>query len=232
MGFSGDFEIAILIFSCSILILQEEVEPSPEVHFEPVVKLEEQDVQTGEENEDTLFKMRAKLFRYDKPTKEWKERGTGDVKFLQHKDTKNVRLVMRRDKTFKVCANHLVTPGVPLTPNIGSDRSWVWTVATDVSEGTPEQQTLAIRFSNSENAKAFKAKYEECQLINTGEGVEAENENVEAENEDADDEIDSEDDGNDNATATATATATTTTPVKRCKRSLTATCSPKPSRFL
>jgi Ran-binding protein 1 len=49
---------------------------------------------------------RAKLFRFDNGLNEWKERGTGDVKLLQHKETKKVRLVMRRDKTLKVCANH------------------------------------------------------------------------------------------------------------------------------
>lgn len=49
---------------------------------------------------------RAKLFRFDKEAKEWKERGTGDVRLLQHKSQGKVRLVMRRDKTLKVCANH------------------------------------------------------------------------------------------------------------------------------
>lgn len=49
---------------------------------------------------------RAKLFRFDKEAKEWKERGTGDVRLLQHKSLGKVRLVMRRDKTLKVCANH------------------------------------------------------------------------------------------------------------------------------
>lgn len=49
---------------------------------------------------------RAKLFRFDSDATEWKERGTGDVRFLAHKQTKKVRLVMRRDKTLKVCANH------------------------------------------------------------------------------------------------------------------------------
>lgn len=53
-----------------------------------------------------MFKMRAKLFRFDKENSEWKERGTGDVKFLKHKENKKTRLVMRRDKTLKVCANH------------------------------------------------------------------------------------------------------------------------------
>lgn len=52
---------------------------------------------------------RAKLFRFDKESKEWKERGTGDVRLLKHKETKKVRLVMRRDKTLKVCANHFRT---------------------------------------------------------------------------------------------------------------------------
>lgn len=49
---------------------------------------------------------RAKLFRFDKPNNQWKERGTGDVKFLKHKETKIVRLLMRREKTLKICANH------------------------------------------------------------------------------------------------------------------------------
>lgn len=49
---------------------------------------------------------RAKLFRFDAEGKQWKERGTGDVRLLQHKDNKKVRVVMRRDKTLKVCANH------------------------------------------------------------------------------------------------------------------------------
>jgi len=38
-----------------------------------------------------------------------------------------------------------------LSPNVGSDRSWVWNAAADVSEGEPEAQTLAIRFANSES---------------------------------------------------------------------------------
>lgn len=38
-----------------------------------------------------------------------------------------------------------------LSANVGSDRSWVWNAAADVSEGEPEPQTLAIRFANSES---------------------------------------------------------------------------------
>lgn len=73
---------------------------------------------------------------------------------------------MRRDKTLKVCANHLVDSLMKLSPNVGSDRSWVWNVTADVSDGKPEAETLAIRFANSENANLFKDKFEEVQKLN------------------------------------------------------------------
>lgn len=44
-----------------------------------------------------------------------------------------------------------VVPDMKLSPNVGSDRSWVWNAAADVSEGEPEAQTLAIRFANPES---------------------------------------------------------------------------------
>jgi len=51
---------------------------------------------------------RAKLFRYDftSDPHEWKERGTGDVKILKNADKDTYRILMRRDKTLKICANH------------------------------------------------------------------------------------------------------------------------------
>lgn len=45
----------------------------------------------------------------------------------------------------------LVVPDMKLSPNVGSDRSWVWNATADVSEGEPEAATLAIRFANSES---------------------------------------------------------------------------------
>lgn len=56
------------------------------------------------------------------------------------------------DRQHKLMMN-LVTPDMKLSPNVGSDRSWVWNVAADVSEGEPEAQTLAIRFANSESKR-------------------------------------------------------------------------------
>uniref|UniRef100_A0A8C2FGK5 RanBD1 domain-containing protein n=1 Tax=Cyprinus carpio TaxID=7962 RepID=A0A8C2FGK5_CYPCA len=59
-------------------------------YFEPVVPLPDLvDVSTGEENEQVLFSHRAKLYRYDKDLSQWKERGIGDLKILQHYETKS-----------------------------------------------------------------------------------------------------------------------------------------------
>ncbi|KAF8425140.1 hypothetical protein EV426DRAFT_663976, partial [Tirmania nivea] len=144
----------------------EDAPESPDVHFEPLVNLEKVEVRTNEESEETVFKMRAKLFKFDRDGREWKERGTGDVKLLKHKESKKVRLVMRRDKTHKVCANHYIVPDMKLSPNVGSDRSWVWNTSADVSEGDPEAQTLAIRFANSDNANLFKDAFLKAQKEN------------------------------------------------------------------
>ncbi|BCS19246.1 Ran GTPase-binding protein YRB1 [Aspergillus puulaauensis] len=146
---------------------EEEAPESPEVHFEPVIRLTETvETKTNEELEEQTFKMRAKLFRFDRDSKEWKERGTGDVRLLRHKENGKSRLVMRRDKTLKVCANHYIVPDMKLSPNVGSDRSWVWNAAADVSEGEPEPCTLAIRFANSENANLFKDAFESAREEN------------------------------------------------------------------
>ncbi|KAK3697842.1 Ran GTPase binding protein Sbp1 [Vermiconidia calcicola] len=142
-------------------------EEEADVQFEPVVHLTEKvDTKTNEELEEQTFKMRAKLFKFDRDSREWKERGTGDVRLLKHRENGKTRLVMRRDKTLKVCANHYVVPDMKLSPNVGSDRSWVWNAAADVSEGEPEAQTLAIRFANSENANLFKESFIKAQQEN------------------------------------------------------------------
>ncbi|KAJ0067701.1 hypothetical protein NL108_009841, partial [Boleophthalmus pectinirostris] len=133
---------------------------------------------------------RAKLYRFasDNEPPEWKERGTGDVKLLKHKESGSIRLLMRRDRTLKICANHHITPAMELKPNAGSDRAWVWNTLADYADECPKAELLAIRFLNSESkcvllfcsatyciqikkktqflsitdAQKFKVKFDEC----------------------------------------------------------------------
>jgi len=144
------------------------------VEFQPLVKLEEVKTQTMEEDEEVTFKMRAKLFRWESDTwekevKMWKERGTGDMKFLRHKTTGKVRMLMRREKTMKICANFYVSSDIELKENAGSDRSWVWQ-CSDFSEEEVAVSVLAIRFANTENAQKFKEAFDEGKAANAKAG--------------------------------------------------------------
>lgn len=51
---------------------------------------------------------RVKFFRFDNVVEflEWKERGIGDVKLFKYKVIGLIRLLMRRDKIYKVCVNY------------------------------------------------------------------------------------------------------------------------------
>ncbi len=131
-------------------------------YFEPVVPLPDLvEVSTGEENEHVLFSHRAKLYRYDKDLSQWKERGIGDLKILQHYETKRVRLVMRRDQVLKLCANHWIASSMMLEPMKGAEKAWIWS-AFDFAEGQGKVEQLAVRFKLPETANAFKEIFEEA----------------------------------------------------------------------
>jgi len=160
----------------------EDLNKSHDPYFPPIITLPEVHVESGEKEEEELFKIRAKLYRYahecDPP--EWKERGTGDVKLLKHAENGTVRLLMRRDKTLKVlhiatpdgnsaemtfqsiCANHFILPWMELKPNCGSEKAWIWKVQADYADNESKSETLAIKFSNKENAQKFESAFEKA----------------------------------------------------------------------
>mmetsp|Transcript_9291 Transcript_9291/g.15109 ORF Transcript_9291/g.15109 Transcript_9291/m.15109 type:complete len:339 (-) Transcript_9291:2675-3691(-) len=143
--------------------------------FTPKVKVEKIEVKTLEEDEEVCLKLRSKLYVFvaedvyggEVRQNFWKERGTGDVKLLKHKELGKVRLLMRQEKTLKICANHLVSPFVQLKPNVGSDRSWVFT-ASDFADEELKTETFAIKFGSPENANIFKDKIEIAKEVNAG----------------------------------------------------------------
>ena len=100
-----------------------------------------------------------KLCRYDKEKGAWSGQGAvGGVKFLKHKASGKVRLVMRTD-TGKLLANH----GVQGTLLEVSSSSFRWTAVGDVAEkGAAQDVQMMIKFgkTNLDGAKAFKTHFE------------------------------------------------------------------------
>ncbi|MED6118247.1 Ran-binding protein 1 b [Stylosanthes scabra] len=126
----------------------------------PIVKLEEVAVTTGEEDEDAILDLKSKLYRFDKDGNQWKERGAGTVKFLKHKVTGKVRLLMRQSKTLKICANHLILPTMSVQEHAGNDKSCVWH-ARDYADGELKDELFCIRFPSVENCKSFMETFQE-----------------------------------------------------------------------
>uniref|UniRef100_A0A1A7Y538 E3 SUMO-protein ligase RanBP2 n=1 Tax=Iconisemion striatum TaxID=60296 RepID=A0A1A7Y538_9TELE len=134
-------------------------------YFEPVVPLPDLvELSTGEENEQVVFSYRAKLYRYDKEAKQWKERGIGDLKILQNYNTKQVRLIMRRDQVLKICANHRIAPVMRLEPMKGAEKAWVWSALDFAEDGEGKMEQLAVRFKLQETANSFKQVFEEAKV--------------------------------------------------------------------
>ena len=143
---------------------EEDANPEAEadIHFRPIATLPDTYTLTSwDDDAETLFSYRAKLYRFDGNSNQWKERGVGDMKILKHRQTKKVRLIMRRDQILKICCNHQVTSDMRLTPG-SSEMTWVWFSPGDYSDETPKAERLQIRFKYGKTAEAFKKVFDEC----------------------------------------------------------------------
>lgn len=109
-----------------------------------------------------MFCERAKLYRYDNATREWKERGVGEMKILHHAERGTYRLLLRREQVHKVVCNLLLTPDIHFTKLATSDRAWVWAGMNYAEEQSCAEQ-LAVKFKNSDLAAKFKDTVDKIQ---------------------------------------------------------------------
>ncbi|CAF1511694.1 unnamed protein product [Didymodactylos carnosus] len=137
----------------------------PSVTFHPIIKLVAVDVQTGEEDETVLFCERAKLYRYDNSSNSMKERGIGEMKILQHKQTKVCRILMRREQVLKVCANHQISSTMEMKSHHASDNAYVWN-CLDYADNSTKQETFCVKFKTSAQAKQFNSAFNDAKKLN------------------------------------------------------------------
>ena len=128
----------------------------------PSTAAEEKD---ADADEDKMFEEKAMLYRFDKVGSDWKERGSGVLKILKNKETQRCRILMRRNQTYKVCANHYILPHLELKPHTGSDRAMIWS-AVDFADGTESHEVLSVKFRSAEVAQEFKKAFEEAKANN------------------------------------------------------------------
>ncbi|XP_013108184.2 E3 SUMO-protein ligase RanBP2 isoform X1 [Stomoxys calcitrans] len=139
----------------------DDVEYDPRPDFKPIIALpDEVEVRTGEEDEEVMFCHRAKLFRF--VDKDWKERGIGDIKILKNKEGSS-RILMRRDQTHKICANHKIIPEITMTvPKSDTSKCFIW-AAHDFADEEVRLEKFLVRFKLPETAKQFQETFKKAQ---------------------------------------------------------------------
>jgi Ran-binding protein 1 len=125
-----------------------------------VVQLDEVEVKSGEEDEDVLLDVKCKLYRFVQEANEWKERGVGQSRVLQHKDNKRCRYLMREEKTLKIRSNHLIMPGTQIQEHGGNDKALVFN-CVDYADEEMKPELFCVRFASAERAQEFKRAYED-----------------------------------------------------------------------
>lgn len=109
-----------------------------------------------------MFAHRAKLYRYDNATKEWKERGVGEMKILYHAGHGSYRLLLRREQVHKIVCNFLLNPDVEFRPLSTSDQAWMWAGMNYIEQEACAEQ-LAVKFKSPDVARQFKVHIDKIQ---------------------------------------------------------------------
>jgi Ran-binding protein 3 len=122
-------------------------------------------VETGEEEEETIFSCRARLYHFDK---EWKERGTGNVKVNVRYEQKTIgdkkekdeedsearvlsylerkaRVVMRADGVHRVILNSPVFKDMKVGTNEGTEPDGKTMFLTGLEDGQPRLFRIRVR---------------------------------------------------------------------------------------
>jgi E3 SUMO-protein ligase RanBP2 len=126
----------------------------PTAEFTPVIPLPPLvEVKLGDENENVIFKQRAKIYRFDSSIKEWKERGLGEIKILQDKDNPtSVRVVMWREKIGKLACNHRVTGNMKIEFYMENKKVVKWS-AIDHADEEPRPEIFTCKFGQEDKVK-------------------------------------------------------------------------------
>lgn len=138
---------------------------APKPKAAPTREFRQAHVETGEENEQELFRSRAKLYSLENAEAgpRWKERGVGMLKLNLHTEKKNARLLMRTEATLRVILNSPVYAG--MTFDKATERSLRFLGFEEDEKDGKKAATFLVRFSTRDMAS---------KLVNAVENLEEE----------------------------------------------------------
>ncbi|KAK2142023.1 hypothetical protein LSH36_1004g00006, partial [Paralvinella palmiformis] len=123
----------------------------------------------GEENKDDfeqgnekLFGEQGKLYVNNSESKEWKERGIGEIQILKDNTKATYRILMLREQSQKVCADHCLTKNMKLLRMDGNKKSWCWFAEDFMNESELCIKQFSVRFKTEEVSSNFRKVFDEC----------------------------------------------------------------------
>jgi Ran-binding protein 1 len=122
---------------------------------------------------EVLFDSKCKLYRMKE--NEWCQRGEGKIYILKQSSSELYKVVMVREKVWRLGCNHYVDPKFDLVPH-RSKNSWIWSTLGDTCKGdikSDSSQSFVASFQNNETFKKFEevynsAKEKNCKYISSG----------------------------------------------------------------
>lgn len=122
------------------------------IKAEPKLQLKGAAIASGEEDEETVYETRSKLYKLapdEKDVPSWKERGIGILKVNKGKSNNTTRLLMRVEKSLRLILN------LPIFSDIGikkPNEKSISLVSFDQNEEKPE--SLLLKFPSAEACAA------------------------------------------------------------------------------
>lgn len=136
----------------------QELEATPSSADNSGVKLQKQEVKSGEEAEETIFQVNAKAYQLSDLKAGWKERGVGVIKVNKDTTTGKSRLVMRSRGLLKVILNLPLIKGFKIQQGFpGSLQSEKFVRITTVDDNKAPLQ-YAVKTGKEETVQELYEK--------------------------------------------------------------------------
>lgn len=128
---------------------------------EEMVRRKREEFNQQRKDEEVLFSGSVVLYRYKKDPKGWVVRGRGKISVARNLESSKHRIYHIREKVFKLGCNHYINPSLNLKKYELEENCWMWlTFGDHCGDSLEEVQTFLAKFTNSDDAAAFKEAVE------------------------------------------------------------------------
>ncbi|TMW45984.1 hypothetical protein DOY81_008936, partial [Sarcophaga bullata] len=110
-------------------------------------------------DEQVMFSHSARLFHVKDMI--WKDPSIGDITILKSSDGTS-RILIRRDQTLNICANHKITHELTLIVPKNETKGFIWT-ANDFAEGSLRLKKFHVCFKSLTTTRSFLAAFKKAQ---------------------------------------------------------------------